>query len=170
MVAPLGPGAVTIASSGLSTRLDRQELLLGQPDDRVDVVAGLDDGADAADLVDPDGDRSLSDGDLDVDDRAGQSAVQGRGRDLRTGRDRLACDLSDDLRRVGEGAGADRGRAGADRRHLLGLDACRQRDVRGGDDDRAIDGARVASLLLLALRTSRRIAHEGDDRQEDPDE
>ena len=56
------------------------ELLLGEADDRVDVVAGLDDRADAADLVDPDGDRSLSDRDLDVDDRAGESAAEGRRR------------------------------------------------------------------------------------------
>ena len=104
-VAPLGPGAVTSASSGFAISLIDSELLLGQADDRVDVVAGLDDGADAADLVDSNGDRSLSDRDLDVDDRAGEPAAQGRGGDLRAGRDRLAGDLPDDLGDVGEGAG-----------------------------------------------------------------
>ena len=78
MVAPLGPGATTSASSGLRIVLDRSELLLGEADDRVDVVAVLDDGADAADLIDSNGDRSLSDRDLDVDDRSGEPTAQGR--------------------------------------------------------------------------------------------
>ena len=52
--------------------LDRHELLLGEADDRVDVVTLLDDRADAADLVDSNGDRALSHRDLHIDDRTGE--------------------------------------------------------------------------------------------------
>ena len=58
-VAPLGPGLTTITPVRVRRiRRDRRELLLGQGDERVDVVAGLDDGADAAGLVDANGDRA----------------------------------------------------------------------------------------------------------------
>ena len=90
---------------------DDRELVGGEADDHVDVVAGLDDRADAGDLVDLDRDRAQA-------RRArrcrGSGPVVGRtsvGRDLRAGRDRLADDLADDLGRITEGAGAARSTA-----------------------------------------------------------
>ena len=53
-----GSGDERLVGSSSGSWIDR-ELLLGQADDRVDVVTGLDDRADAADLVDL-GRRSLA--------------------------------------------------------------------------------------------------------------
>ena len=99
---------VTESSAGLTVMTGN--LSAGEADDHVDVVAGLDDRADAGDLVDLDRDRSACRGRaLDVEDRALRAAAEGVGGDLRAGGDGLARDLADDLRGVRERAGQDRG-------------------------------------------------------------
>ena len=79
---PLMP-ATTVNESSVGVDRDDRELVGGEADDHVDVVTGLDDRADAADLVDLDGDAALCRRALDVDDRALVAAVEGRGGDLR---------------------------------------------------------------------------------------
>ena len=72
----------------------------GQADDHVDVVTGLDDRPDAADLVDLDRHGSAgSRGSRRLMIDPGWSAAEGRRRDLGALGDRLAGDLADDLRR-----------------------------------------------------------------------
>ena len=62
--------ATTVIELSCGLSCDDRERVAGEADDQVDVVAGLDDGADAGDLVDLDGDRALARRDLDVADRA----------------------------------------------------------------------------------------------------
>ena len=69
---------------------DDGELVATEADDHVHEVAGLDDRADARDLVDLDRHGALGGRDLDVDDLAGGSHRSGWWGDLRAGRDRLA--------------------------------------------------------------------------------
>ena len=89
---------VNVSSAGL-TRDDR-ELVAGEADDHVDVVAGLDDRADAGDLVDLDRHAREAGRAVDVDDRRRQRHRSGSSAVICcAGGDRLAGDLADDLGR-----------------------------------------------------------------------
>ena len=89
---------------GVVGRVDRddRELVTGQADDHVHVVARLDDGADAGDLVDLDAPCERKAG--WVSRSAGRyprsPPVEGRRRDLGALGDRLADDLADHLGRI----------------------------------------------------------------------
>ena len=143
----------------------------GEAHDHVHVVAGLDDRADAGDLVD-------LDGHADAAGRAGD--VRGSSRwspkvapvicwPAVTG---CAHDLADDLRDVREGAGVDRPSTvldldpdlvGLDARTRAGCPRSRRRSVAGGR--RVGPGVAVAAALH-----QQDDADERDDREEDPDE
>ena len=82
---------------------------------------------------------------------------------------RLAGDLPDDLRGIPEGAHGDRREVHLLGRHLVGLDARRQRDIGRCDDDgpgRLWPGGRITARRVLRQEQD---AHKGDDRQKDTD-
>ena len=90
---------------------DDRELVGLEADDHVDVVAGLDDRADAGDLVDLDRHGSAWSAGSRCRDLARLAAGQGAGRDGRAGGDGLADDLADDLGHVAEGVRVAAGRS-----------------------------------------------------------
>ena len=142
-----------------------------KPDDHVHVVTGLDDRADARHLVHLDRDADAG--------RPGTARFSTEplppasvaGGDLRAGRDRLACDLADDLRDVLEGAGVARGDLERLRLHLVGADdrsraGCRPWRSRSAAPSWVRPGRGRAGAAL----TQQQDADEGHDGQKDPDE
>ena len=149
---------------------DDRELVGADADDHVDVVAGLDDRADARHLVDLDRDRALARWDLDVEDlarlrrRTGPAVIAG------AGHDGLADDLADDLGDVAEGVGVARRRSAACLDgHLVRRDRGAERDVGRRDDGVPCVGT-AWRAVAAGPPVQEQDRDECDDRQEDPDE
>ena len=122
----------------------------GEADDHVHVVAGLDDRADARDLVDLDRDGALALRHFDVDDLALRGLAEGVGRQLRVGDDRRRTVLPRTCEGSPKAPPLRLAGGRSDGRHLVGGDLGAERDVDSGDDGRLLERLRACFVLSSA--------------------